>query len=55
MGLFDTAQKQFLTQFKSGTWRSEAERKEAIAAIRASGKLPIKNMIQIIGKLGQVT
>ncbi|MBN1297654.1 PilT/PilU family type 4a pilus ATPase [bacterium] len=51
MAFFDSAQKRFLTQFKSGSWRSEAERQESIAAVRAEGKVPIKNMIQIIASL----
>lgn len=49
MGLFDSTQKKFLNHFKHGSWTSEAERREEVAAIRAEGKLPIKNMIQIIG------
>ncbi|MBN1879700.1 PilT/PilU family type 4a pilus ATPase [bacterium] len=51
VGLFDSSQKEFLTQFRSGDWRSEVERKESVAAIRAGGKLPVKNMIQVIGSL----
>ncbi len=51
MGLFDSSQKDFLAQFKIADWRSEVERKEAVAAVRASGKLPVKGMIQIIGSL----
>ncbi|MCD4654504.1 PilT/PilU family type 4a pilus ATPase [bacterium] len=51
MGFFDSAHKRFKSQFKVGSWRSEVERKEAVAAIRAEGRLPIKNMIQIIGNM----
>ncbi len=48
MGLFDSSSKSFLNQFKTGSWHSEAERKEAIAAIRTGGRIPIKGMLQII-------
>jgi len=51
VGIFDSAQKRFMSQFKMGSWRSEVERKEALAAVKAEGKLPIKNMIQIIGNV----
>lgn len=48
MGLFDLGYKQFLSQFKSGEWRSEAERLEAVAAVRATQKMPFRQMLSII-------
>ncbi|HPQ40518.1 MAG TPA: PilT/PilU family type 4a pilus ATPase, partial [bacterium] len=51
MGFFDSAQKRFLNEFKTCSWRSEAERRESIAALKAEGKLPVKSMIQVIGSL----
>ena len=51
MALFDTSLKNFMSSFKSADWKSEAERKEAVAAVKASGKVPYRNMIQIIQSL----
>ncbi len=51
MGLFDLGYKQFLTQFKSGEWHSEAERKEAVASVRATQKMPFRQMLSIIQTL----
>ena len=48
MGIFDLSQKNFLNQYKSAAWRSDVERKEAVAAVRASGKFPFRAMINII-------
>jgi twitching motility protein PilT len=48
VGLFDQGGKSFLAQFKRGSWRSEAERREVVAAVRASKKIPFRAMINVI-------
>ncbi|MBN1356300.1 PilT/PilU family type 4a pilus ATPase [bacterium] len=51
MALFDLSQRSFLNRFRNADFRSEAERKEAVAAIRASKKIPFRSMIGVIGSL----
>ncbi len=51
MALFNNPLKTFINDFRNGEWASEALRKDAVAAIKASGKIPFRNMIQIIQSL----
>ncbi len=48
MRLFETGHKNFINQFKAANWLSEAERKEAVAKVRASGKIPFRAMVNVI-------